>query len=92
MESTKNIDREASSKIFVLTNCVEGKIEITIDLLRQINAITEISRTDGSYDLIVTLEAKSNDDLKLALAQLRKIETIKRTLALRSSDDLGVLG
>lgn len=84
---------DVPSKVFVLITCFEKKIKHTIRQLKKIEAVTEISKTDGSYDLIVTLEAKTNEDLKKILThQLRKIETIRSTLTLRLSTDMGVLG
>jgi DNA-binding Lrp family transcriptional regulator len=94
MGFTKNIDEknDQDSKIFVLINCIDGKIKPTIEELEKINAVIEVRQTSGPYDIIITVELKSNDEIKKTLTQqLRKIETIRCTLTLRSSDDVGVL-
>lgn len=82
----KNNQERDVSKIFVLINCFEGKIENTIKELERIDTVTEVKQTDGTYDAIVTIESTSNNELKNVLAnKIRKIETIRGTLTLRSS-------
>lgn len=81
------------SKLFVLITCFEGKTKEAVEEIRKINSVTDVRETDGQYDIIVTLESDSNEELKKALVhQLRKIKAIRGTLTLRSSDDLGLLG
>ena len=78
-----------TSKLFVLINCVSGKIGSTIDKIKKIKSVTDIQQTDGQYDLIVTLESKSVDELKKTLMyQIRTIDTIGCTLTLHSNLDI----
>lgn len=77
-----------TSKLFILINCVGGKIGATMDKIRKIKSVTDIQQIDGQYDIIVTLESKSSDELKKTLVQqIRTIDTIGCTLTLRSSLD-----
>jgi hypothetical protein len=81
-----------TSKLFVLINCLDGKAGSTINELKHIDYVTEIKQIDGPYDIIVTIESLSNDELKKILHKIRQIATIKYTLTLRSSLDDSVLG
>lgn len=94
MNFTKNNNEESrSSKVFVLINCIDGQTDATIDKIKKIDSVIEMQKTDGPYDIIVTLEADSNEDLKKTLMQkIRSIDTVGYTLTLRSSLDNGVLG
>lgn len=81
--------RNESSKLFVLINCVGGKISTTIDKIKKIKSVTDIQQIDGQYDIIVTLESKSSDELKKTLTQqIRTIDTVGCTLTLRSNLDV----
>jgi nitrate reductase NapAB chaperone NapD len=81
-----------TSKLFVLINCFDGKVRSTINELRHVDQVTEIKQIDGPYDIIITIESASNEELKKTLNKIRQIETIRYTLTLRSSLDDGVLG
>lgn len=77
-----------TSKLFVLINCIEGKISHTMDKIEKVDFVTDIQQIDGPYDIIVTLESQSHHDLKKALThQIRSIDTVGGTLTLRSSPD-----
>ncbi|MEM4253687.1 MAG: Lrp/AsnC ligand binding domain-containing protein [Candidatus Nitrosotenuis sp.] len=90
--ASDNQDGE-QSKLFVLITCFEGKTKEAVEEIRKISTVTDIKETDGQYDILVTLESDSNEELKKALVhKLRKIKAIRGTLTLRSSDDLGLLG
>ena len=94
MSLTKNSNEEndKTSKIFILINCVERKADYVLDKIKKMDSIIHIQKTDGAYDLIVTLETDSNDDLKKTLRKIRTIDDIKYTLTLRSSLDAEVHG
>lgn len=82
-----------AAKAFVLITCFEEKVDETINELKKIGTVSSMERTEGPYDIIVTLESKSNEDLKKTLTHnIRRIKTVRHTLTLRSSTDGGVLG
>lgn len=81
------------SKLFVLVSCMDGRVDSALNKIKQIDSVTEVQKTDGAYDIIVVLEAGSNDELKKnAIHKLRTIDDVKYTLTLRSSLDSEVLG
>lgn len=81
------------SKLFVLVSCMDGRVDSALNKIKQIDSVTEVQKTDGAYDIIVVLEADSNDELKKnAIQKLRTIDDVKYTLTLRSSLDSEVLG
>ncbi|HSA98769.1 MAG TPA: Lrp/AsnC ligand binding domain-containing protein [Candidatus Nitrosotenuis sp.] len=92
---TKNHNERSDeeSKIFILIRCIDGKVDSALNRIKQIDSVTDMHKTDGAYDIIVTLKSDSNDELKkTALQKIRTINDVKYTLTLRSSQDDGVLG
>lgn len=88
MAAQNHENQTETSKLFVLINCMSGKIGSTIHMIRKIKSVTDVQQIDGQYDLIVTLESKSIDELKKALMyQIRTIDTIGCTLTLHSNLD-----
>jgi DNA-binding Lrp family transcriptional regulator len=94
MSITKNNGKTTQRvKIFILISCVDGKIDSAFEKISKINSFSQIQKTDGAYDLIITLEADSNEELKRTLMhEIRSIDDVKYTLTLRSSLDDEVLG
>jgi DNA-binding Lrp family transcriptional regulator len=91
LEKNKHEDQHAS-KIFVLINCIDDKVKATIEELRHVDHVLEAKQIDGPYDIIVTIQSASNEELKKTLHKIRQLQTVRHTLTLRSSDDDGVLG
>lgn len=89
---SKNNDQEENSeksKMFVLISCVDGKTDFTLDKIRQFDSVTSIQKTNGAYDIIITLESDLNEELKKnTLQKIRTINDVKYTLTLRSSRDM----
>lgn len=84
---------KGTSKLFVLISCIEGKVDSALNKIKQIQSVLDVQKTDGAYDMIVTLESDSVDDLKkTTLQKIRTIDDVKYTLTLRSSLDNEVLG
>ena len=82
-----------NAKLFILISCIDGRVDSALDKIKQVHSVTDIQKTDGAYDIIVVLEAGSNDELKKnAIQKLRTIDDVKYTLTLRSSLDSEVLG
>jgi DNA-binding Lrp family transcriptional regulator len=85
-------NNSSRSKIFILINCVDGKIDSVLEQIKKIDIVTQVQKTDGAYDLAI-LEADTNDELKKTLMhKIRTIDDVKYTLTLRSSLDDEVLG
>lgn len=92
MSITKNNNTQ-KSKVFILISCVDGKVDSAFEKISKIDLVSQVQKTDGAYDLIVTLESDSNEELKKILMQrIRTIDDVKYTLTLRSSVDGEVLG
>lgn len=74
------------SKIFILINCIDGKIDSVFEKICKIDSVSKIQKTDGAYDLLVILEADT-DKLKILMQKIRTIEDVKYTLTLRSNTE-----
>lgn len=93
LDLEKNKQNESQSqKLFVLISCLDDNVGTTINELKHLDYLTEIKRIDGPYDVIVTVESTSNEELKKILNKIRQTKTIRHTLTLRSSNNDGVLG
>ena len=91
LEKNKHENQDAS-KLFVLINCIDDKVKATLEELRHIDHVLETKQIDGPYDIIVTIQSTSNEELKKTLHKIRQLQTVRYTLTLRSSGDDGVLG
>lgn len=88
-----NIINNPRSKVFILINCIDKKIDSVFEQIKRIDSVTQIQKTDGAYDMIAVLEADTNDEIKKTLMhKIRTIDDVKYTLTLRSSLDNDVLG
>lgn len=71
------------TEAFVLINCTLGKEDRVLNKLREIEEISEISKTYGVYDMIVKLESQSEKDLtRIISSQIRNIEPVDAVLTL----------
>ncbi|MEO9309634.1 MAG: Lrp/AsnC ligand binding domain-containing protein [Nitrososphaera sp.] len=91
LEKNKH-ENHTTSKLFVLINCIDDKVKTTIEELRRVAHVLETKQIDGPYDIIVTIQSTSNEELKKTLHKIRQLQTVRHTLTLRSSSDDGVLG
>jgi hypothetical protein len=86
-------ENSETSKLFIFITCIDGQVKSTIDKIKKIGDVTQIQQTEGPYDIVVTLESNSNNDLKKTLMhKIRSIDTVAHTLTLRASPDEWVLG
>lgn len=80
------------SKIFILVNCLEGKDDSVFEKIKKMDSVIDVQKTVGVFDLIVTLEADSIDDLKKTEAQkIRTINDVKYTMTLSTNSNNEVL-
>lgn len=88
MFTKNNNDKKKSSKLFILVNCMEGKDDSVFDQIKKMDSVIAVQKTVGVFDLIVTLEADSIDDLKKTQAhKIRTIEDVKYTMTLSTNSN-----
>ncbi len=69
---------------YVLISCEVGAQESILAELKSIESIKEISGVFGSYDIIVKLEATSEEELKdIVVSKIRNLKKIRTTVTLR---------
>lgn len=67
----------------VLMNTDPGAEKTALQKLKQVEGVSETYLTYGSYDIIVKVEADSEQKVKeIIFSQLRKIEEVRSTLTL----------
>ena len=93
MKITKNSnDKNKPSKIFILVNCDNGKDDSAFDKIKKIDSVIDVQKTVGVFDLIVTLEVDSINDLKKTLVhKIRTLDDVKYTMTLSTNSDNEVL-
>ena len=68
---------------YVLLTCDHGSEEVTIEDLKHIDSISEVSGTYGAYDIIVKVENSERDKLRETIVwNIRKLEHVRSTLTL----------
>ena len=89
----KNTSEENKpSKLFILVNCLEGKDDSVFDKIKKMESVIDVQKTVGVFDLIVTLEVDSIDDLKKTQAdKIRTIGDVKYTMTLSTSTNNKVI-
>jgi len=69
---------------YVLIVCEVGAEESTLAELKSLESVKEISRVMGSYDIIVKLEAISEEELEdIVVSKIRNLQKIRTTITLR---------
>jgi DNA-binding Lrp family transcriptional regulator len=72
---------------YVLINCELGAERIIIEELRKLPQVVEVSRVDGSYDMITKITSGTIDSLKEVInLKVRRIEQVRATLTLISME------
>lgn len=88
MFTKNNSGKNKQSKLFILVNCLEGKDDAVFDKIKKMNSVTDVQKTVGVFDLIVTLEVDSIDDLKKTQAhKIRTIDDVKYTMTLSTNSN-----
>jgi len=69
---------------YVLISCEVGAERSILAELKSLESIKEISGLFGSYDIIVKLEATSEEKLEdIVISQIRNIQKIRTTVTLK---------
>jgi len=72
---------------YVLIVCEVGALESILAELKSLESVKEISGLFGSYDIIVKLEATSEEELKdIVVSKIRNLKKIRTTLTLAVKD------
>jgi len=72
------------SIIYVLIVCEVGAEESILAELKNLESVKEISRVMGSYDIIVKLEATSEEELKdIVVLKIRNLRQVRTNVTLR---------
>jgi len=73
------------AKAHVLITCDMGAEEPVIAELKSIAGVKEVTEIVGGYDIIASLETKTDDELRKLIAfKIRKIQNVRATLTLLS--------
>tara|TARA_B100000929_G_scaffold185037_1_gene146508 strand:- start:209 stop:451 length:243 start_codon:yes stop_codon:yes gene_type:complete len=71
------------SEAYVLVNCELGAEEEVIRGLRALEHVKNVYGTFGAYDIIVEVDADTNDKLRETITwKIRKMDKIRSTLTL----------
>jgi len=69
---------------YVLISCEVGAAESILAELKRLESVKEISGLFGSYDIIVKLEATSEEEIKdIVVSKIRNLRKIRTTVTLR---------
>ena len=69
---------------YILISCEVGTEESILVELKSLESVKEISGLFGSYDIIVKLEATSEENLKdIVVSKIRNLKKIRTTVTLR---------
>ena len=72
---------------YVLISCEVGTEKSILAELKSLESVKEISGLFGSYDIIVKLEATSEEKIKdIVVSKIRNLKKIRTTVTLRVKD------
>ncbi len=72
---------------YVLISCEVGAEKSILAELKSLESVKEISGLFGSYDIIVKLEAASEEELKdMVVSKIRNLKKIRTTVTLSVKD------
>ena len=72
---------------YVLISCEVGAEKSILAELKSLESVKEISGLFGSYDIIVKLEATSEEKIKdIVVSKIRNLKKIRTTVTLRVKD------
>jgi len=72
---------------YVLISCEVATEKSILAELKSLESVKEISGLFGSYDIIVKLEATSEEELKdIVVSKIRNLKKIRTTVTLRVKD------
>lgn len=67
---------------FVLVNCRLDSAKVVLDEIKRITEVIEASIISGAYDIIAKVEANSDEQVKKAVMNIRKVEGVSSSLTL----------
>lgn len=92
MFTKNNYNKNKRSKLFILVNCLEGKDDSVFNKIKKMDSVIDVQKTVGVFDLIVTLEADSIEDLKKIQAyKIRTIDDVKYTMTLSTNSNYEIV-
>ncbi|MEK0340127.1 MAG: Lrp/AsnC ligand binding domain-containing protein [Nitrosopumilus sp.] len=72
---------------YVLISCEVGAEKSILAELKSLESVKELSGLFGSYDIIVKLEATSEEKIKdIVVSKIRNLKKIRTTVTLRVKD------
>ncbi len=72
---------------YILISCEVGTEKSILAELKSLESVKEISGLIGSYDIIVKLEAASEEELKeIVVSKIRNLQEVRTTIILRVKD------
>ncbi|MEK0319263.1 MAG: Lrp/AsnC ligand binding domain-containing protein [Nitrosopumilus sp.] len=72
---------------YILISCEVGTEKSILAELKSLESVKEISGVFGSYDIIVKLEAASEEELKeIVVSKIRNLQEVRTTIILRVKD------
>ena len=72
---------------YVLISCEVGAEKSILAELKSLESVKELSSLFGSYDIIVKLEATSEEKIKdIVVSKIRNLKKIRTTITLRVKD------
>jgi len=72
---------------YVLISCEVGAEKSILDELKSLESVKEISGLFGSFDIIVKLEATSEEKLKdIVVSKIRNLKNIRTTITLTTKE------
>ena len=68
---------------YVLIVCEVGAVESILAELKSLESVKEVSGLFGSYDIIVKLEATSEEEIKdIVVSKIRNLQQVRTTVTL----------
>jgi len=67
---------------FVMANSVPDQSEWVLERIGEVEGVEEAYRTFGVYDIVAVVKAKTNEELKGIILNIRKVKHVVSTLTL----------
>ncbi|QGA53546.1 Lrp/AsnC family transcriptional regulator [Sulfolobus sp. E5-1-F] len=69
-------------RAYILVSTAVGKEMEVADMAKKVSGVVRADAVYGEYDVVVEVEAKSSDDLKKVIYEIRRNPNIIRTVTL----------
>ena len=67
---------------FILLNCDLGAEEYIVDVLKQMQVVSNAYLTFGAYDVIAEIQTEDQEEFAKAIAAIRKLSRVVSTMTL----------